>query len=122
MTVSHEHRAFWRAPFHAAVRLVDANGSWEAELLDICFKGALLNMTTERSGKLGAKCKLRLDLGQGVTIIMQATVVHLNGTKMGLRCENLSLDSITHLRRLIELNSGDPMLLERELPALLHAH
>ena len=119
MSVSHEHRAFWRAPFQAVVRLVDAKGSWEAELLDICLKGALLNMSSGWSGELGAKCKLRLDLGQGVTIIMQASIAHLNGKRMGLRCDHLSLDSITHLRRLIELNAGDPQLLERELPALL---
>ncbi len=120
MNDSHEHRAFWRAPFHAAVQLVDATGTWEGELLDICLKGALLNMSVDWPGVLGAKCQLRLDLGQGVTIMMRATVAHLEGTKMGLRCDNLSLDSITHLRRLVELNSGDPKLLERELSALLH--
>lgn len=120
MTVPHEHRAFWRTPFQAAVRLVDAKGSWEADLLDISLKGALLKMSADRHGELGAKCKLRLDLGQGVTIIMQATVAHLEGRRMGLRCDHISLDSITHLRRLMELNSGDPQLLERELPALLH--
>lgn len=120
MTVPHEHRAFWRAPFQATVRLVDAKGAWEADLLDISLKGALLKMSADWHGDHGAKCKLRLDLGQGVTIIMQATVVHQEGRRMGLHCDHISLDSITHLRRLMELNSGDPQLLERELPALLH--
>ena len=78
-------------------------------------------MSADWPGVLGAKCKLRLDLGQGAMIIMQATVAHLEGTRMGLRCDNLGLDSITHLRRLVELNAGDPNLLERELPALLHS-
>lgn len=120
MNDSRDHRSFWRAPFHAVVQLADATGTWEGELLDISLKGALLNMSVDWPGVLGAKCQLRLDLGQGVTIVMRATVAHLEGTKMGLRCDNLSLDSITHLRRLVELNSGDPKLLERELPALLH--
>lgn len=121
MNDSLEHRAFWRAPFHAVVRLTDATGSWEGKLLDISLKGALLDMSADWPGVLGAKCKLRLDLGAGASIIMQATVAHLEGTRMGLRCDNLGLDSITHLRRLVELNAGDPNLLERELPALLHS-
>jgi hypothetical protein len=36
-----------------------------------------------------------------------------------LLCESIDLDSITHLRRLVELNAGDPALLERELTALV---
>lgn len=114
-----DHRSFFRAPFHATVQLVDATGTWEGELLDVSLKGALLNMSEDWPGVLGARCQLRLDLGQGASIMMHATVAHLEGTKMGLRCDNLSLDSITHLRRLVELNSGDPRLLERELTALL---
>jgi hypothetical protein len=121
MRDSQDHRLFWRAPFHAAVHLTDATGTWEGELLDISLEGALLEMSADWPGVLGAKCKLRLDLGQEAVIIMQATVAHLEGTRMGLRCDNLGLDSITHLRRLVELNAGDPNLLERELPALLHS-
>jgi len=33
----------------------------------------------------------------------------------------IDVDSMTHLRRLIELNLGDPTLLERELKALVSA-
>jgi hypothetical protein len=36
-----------------------------------------------------------------------------------LHCDNIDVDSVTHLRRLVALNSGDPKLLDRELAALL---
>jgi hypothetical protein len=36
-------------------------------------------------------------------------------------CKEIDLDSISHLRRLIELNLGDQEELERELGALLKA-
>jgi hypothetical protein len=36
-----------------------------------------------------------------------------------LRCENIDIDSITHLRRLVDLNAGDASLLDREFSALL---
>lgn len=120
MNDTQEHRAFWRAPFRATVQLADATGTWQGELLDICLKGALLNMPDDWPGVLGAQCQLRLDLGEDTTIMMKTTVVHLEDTRVGLRCDNIGLDSITHLRRLVTLNAGDPDLLERELSALLH--
>jgi hypothetical protein len=36
-----------------------------------------------------------------------------------LRCDSIDLDSITHLRRLVELNAGDPRELDRELAILI---
>jgi hypothetical protein len=37
---------------------------------------------------------------------------------VGLHCRHIDIESLAHLRRLIELNLGDPALLERELAAL----
>ena len=50
---------------------------------------------------------------------MWATISHIDGRHLGLCCTSIDLDSITHLRRLVELNAGDPAILERELTALL---
>ncbi len=46
-------------------------------------------------------------------------MVHVEGRHVGLRCDEIDLESITALRRLIELNAADPALLERELGALV---
>jgi hypothetical protein len=51
---------------------------------------------------------------------MSTTVTHVAGRRVGLRCDNIDIDSVTHLRRLVELNAGDPNLLDRELSALIH--
>jgi hypothetical protein len=40
---------------------------------------------------------------------------------VGLRCDRLDVDSMSHLRRLVELNLGDPALLERDLQSLIAA-
>jgi hypothetical protein len=64
------------------------------------------------------KGRLSLDLAVAYHL-MWATVSHVDGRHIGLRCSSIDLDSITHLRRLVELNAGDPALLERELTALL---
>jgi hypothetical protein len=50
---------------------------------------------------------------------MQGVITHVEGLYIGLACRNIDLDSVTHLRRLVELNLGDVALLERELSALV---
>lgn len=121
MTKPHERRDFWRAPFHSLARLTCVAGiAREGKLHDISLKGALLEMVDDWHGNPGDHCRLQLDLSPEVSIRMQTTVMHVEGRRMGLRCDEIDLDSITALRRLVELNSGDPDLLERELSALVH--
>ncbi|HEX8989096.1 MAG TPA: PilZ domain-containing protein [Rhodocyclaceae bacterium] len=121
MAQANERRRFWRAAFSAPVKLVTEAGAVDAWLDDISLKGALLEMPGDWRGEAGARCKLHLRLGgEGdEEIAMWARIAHVAGNKVGLACENIDLDSITHLRRLVELNAGDPGLLERELSALL---
>jgi len=49
---------------------------------------------------------------------MLTRLAHIRNNNVGLRCEYIDIDSITYLRRLVELNLGDAELLERELVAL----
>lgn len=116
-----ERRKFWRAAFNAPVTLVNDSASTEARLDDISLKGALLEVPVGWQGRVGEHCHLKLRLGgeADTHISMWGRVTHVEGQKVGLLCESIDLDSITHLRRLVELNAGDPALLERELSALL---
>lgn len=119
MPMQKNRRQFWRAHFHSPVQLVLHGKVAEADLYDISLKGALLKAPEDWTGKNGDRCQLRLNLGMQATISMGATVMHIAGRRVGLHCDNIDLDSVTHLRRLVELNSGDPGLLDRELAALL---
>ncbi len=120
MNDSTDRRRFWRAAFQAEVRLIDAGGgATPAELLDISLKGALVKVSPQWSGRLGDVLRIDLRLADDAEIAMRAVVAHVEGLQVGLRCEDIDLDSITHLRRLVELNAGDASLLERELAALL---
>lgn len=49
---------------------------------------------------------------------MDGTVVHCEDGHLGFRCDHIDLDSISHLKRLVELNLSDEALLERELSEL----
>lgn len=120
MEDSTDRRRFWRAAFQSAVQLVDVGGGIvSAELLDISLKGALVSVPPQWPGRLGDAYRLDLRLADDAEIAMSTVVAHVEGGNVGLRCENIDLDSVTHLRRLVELNAGDAALLERELAVLL---
>ena len=121
MTKATERRNFWRAVFHSPVRLTTHDGNAFAQLQDISLKGALLETGSVWHGKPGEECRLSLELAPDATITMWTKVMHVEGPHVGLRCESIDLDSVTHLRRLVELNSGDPAILDREFASLVQA-
>ena len=49
---------------------------------------------------------------------MIVRVAHQEQSRVGMICEDMELDSMVDLRRLVELSTGDTTLLERELSAL----
>lgn len=119
MTTQNERRQFWRALFHSPVRLAATERVITADLLDISLKGALVKIPDGWAGSLGDRFQLQLDLAAEAKISMNATVAHIEDSRVGLHCDSIDLDSVTHLRRLIELNSGDPDQLDRELSTML---
>lgn len=118
MSQTHERRQFWRAAFHAPAALVLDSAPSTVEVLDLSLKGALLELPAGLEPAVGQCCELQLSLAADVRISMHASIAHLAGRRAGLRCAEIDLDSVTHLRRLVELNSGDPGQLERELALL----
>jgi hypothetical protein len=53
--------------------------------------------------------------------MMSVELVHKEKGRLGFKCKHIDIDSITHLRRLVELNLGNADMLERELSALIDA-
>lgn len=116
-----ERRRFTRIPFDGTVRVRGQGRSWTAALVDISLKGVLIERPTDWPASPGPEHRLSIELesAEATTITMEATPVHVEGGHVGFRCERIDVDSATHLRRLVELNLGDPALLERELEALV---
>ena len=50
---------------------------------------------------------------------MRGAVAHRAADTAGIRCDEMDLDSVSELRRLVELNLGDERMLHRELVALV---
>ncbi len=113
-------RRFSRITFDSSVQIASGENRWETKLLDICLNGAMAIQPAQWSGDKGMDCTLSIKLGaDGPTVIMESTMVHAEKGRLGFRCNSIDVDSITHLRRLVELNLGDAKLADRELSALL---
>jgi hypothetical protein len=118
MTANRRH--FSRIAFRAPAQLTFADRHIDVSILDLSLNGGLVLLPAGQRARIGENCTLQMPLGDAVTQIrMQGAVAHIEGPSLGLACRNLDLDSATHLRRLVELNLGDPQLLERELSALV---
>lgn len=113
-----QQRRFTRIPFEVPVTLRCAENSWESELVDISLHGALIKSPPRLQATTEQQYQLSIHLDGGHEICMDVVVAHQEDNELGLRCVDIDVDSITHLRRLIELNLGEPELLERELSAL----
>ncbi len=113
-------RKFQRILFDADTQIDGGPANIPVKLIDISLNGALLQRPKHWSTSIGEtlSISIRLDQDEGLFIRMQARVAHIERDKVGLHCEHIDMDSITNLRRLLELNLGDPALLERELAAL----
>lgn len=117
--MSQNRRQFSRIHFAAEARLFLPDGELAVELVDLSLKGALIRPKGHLFVTVGTSCTLKVQLDDaGAVIRMESTIVHHQGPYYGLACVEIDLDSVTHLRRLVALNLGDELLLERELSRL----
>lgn len=102
-----ERRRFSRVPFQANVELHVPRGVAPARLVDVSLKGALVEVGEGFEAARGEPCALALRLGGADAVIrMDGEVAHREGERVGVRWRAIDLESIAHLRRLVELNVG----------------
>lgn len=120
-----ERRRFSRIPFEALAQLRSQHGIIYNDCVvhDVSLKGLLISRPPDWQGQQGEPYLIDLHLeNTDVIIKMSASVAHIAKDSIGFDCLEIDLDSITHLKRLIELNLGDEALLHRELHALIEQH
>lgn len=113
-----DKRHFHRIFYNAEAVLQSPETSWTCKIVDISLKGCLLDFTQPWSDSLDKLYTLTLNLTDEISIIMEVSVIHAIGNRVGFKCQHIDIDSISRLRRLVELNLGDSELLDRELAAL----
>ncbi|EYC49979.1 hypothetical protein AZ34_02050 [Hylemonella gracilis str. Niagara R] len=134
LTQQLSYRRFLRSVFQAPARLTLSSGVLDVQVVDISLKGVLTELRAGAGTTLpvqGGRGRLRMALSATDYIAMDVAVARVAqqaaagvggfGTvwQVGLQCAHIDLDSVTHLRQLIERNMQDPALLGRELAVLI---
>ncbi|MCQ4322614.1 PilZ domain-containing protein [Stutzerimonas stutzeri] len=113
-----ERRRFQRFAFDAETELVQGQRRWPVELHDLSLKGLLVHRPAGWDADPSLPFEVRIRLADDAEVRMEVETTHDEGELIGLVCRHIDVESISHLRRLVELNLGDEALLERELAAL----
>ena len=91
---------------------------WDVELLDLSLKGLLIRRPADWDGDPAHPFLANISLASDIQVQIEVELARTHDGQLGFVCRHIDLDSISHLRRLVELNLGDESLLERELAAL----
>ncbi|ROM76779.1 PilZ domain-containing protein [Pseudomonas brassicacearum] len=114
-----ERRRFVRIEFHAKTELTQGPFTWPVKLLDLSLKGLLIEKPQPWLGNAEKNFMADIHLSNEVKVKMEVRLTHDDHGHLGFVCEHIDLDSIAHLRRLVELNLADHDELEREFAALI---
>lgn len=119
MALHQERRPFSRIRFNAPAQVTLGGQRVDAEVLDLSLKGALFAWPPEHPVAVDTPVRVDICLGEQADIFMEGHVAHQEPGRLGVACLSIDLESIQHLRRLVELNIGDADIMERELSELI---
>ena len=110
-----EKRHFGRVLFGTEVLLEFEGERYRQELTDVSLNGALVTLKEAVDIGSDALCRLTIPLSEDVQMTFQARAVHFEQNQVGLKFTEADTVSLSHLRRLLELNTGNPERIENEL-------
>ena len=116
--VGNERRRFNRVAYDVPALLSATRQSWPVRMIDLSLYGCLLKAPKDWDVQFNTQYELTVHLGESIEIRMNLFLVRCTPEQIGFRCTDIDLNSISELRRLIELNLGDSSLLDRDLDAL----
>lgn len=112
-------RLFTRILFSIKATLTVENIGHEVSINDISLNGALVTRPINQISLQGKSGTLTFTLnGSDSIVTIHVTIVHEEEHEVGLQCNTIDIESISLLRRLVELNLGDDEQLNRELSQL----
>jgi c-di-GMP-binding flagellar brake protein YcgR len=114
-----ERRRFSRIIYRAPALMTQGSVRVATTIQDLSLHGILL--LAEDASELDLQQPVTIDFPlpeSEVTIGMVAQIISIQGDVIRVKILNINIESIIHLRRLVELNVGDDELLHRELSML----
>ena len=117
-----ERRRFQRVATDKPIVVRCSDGEYCGTTLDLSLRGLLIESTDGWQPQTGNPVSVRIRLDDDTCCIdMDGTIAHVLGSRVGIRVTGVDIASAARLRRMVELNLGDPDLLERELTELVSA-
>ena len=117
-----ERRHFSRIKFHSRCQLQQITQHWQVQLLDISLNGLLVKVDSDPLPDEEMPISVVMELENRAKIRFNALICHREGGLMGLERQHIDLDSLSHLRRLLELNLGNAAAANRELFDLVNEY
>lgn len=122
MADSQERRRYTRVEFNNQASLVQGDRRCTADVVDISLNGLLLKTPAQYQINVEEPLEVQIPLSEDACITMKVSLAHSSNDVLGFRCDSVDVDSVAHLRRLLELNIGQSDAAERLLAELLHIH
>ncbi|MCK4704425.1 MAG: PilZ domain-containing protein [Gammaproteobacteria bacterium] len=113
-----ERRQYQRIPFHAEILMQSGNEEWTCNLLDISLNGMLVEPPHDMNINPNNPCAVALFLSDDVIINIRVRIRHTAADRWGLEFINIDVESLQHLRHLLESHLQDNDLINRELAQL----
>jgi c-di-GMP-binding flagellar brake protein YcgR len=120
-----ERRKFSRINFTEQCSLSETTSgktvTWDTDILDISLNGALIRSPENYNKSENIPVLLSLKLtGSDIVLEIKGVICHQEESFLGVKFTSISLESISHLKRLIQLNLADESLLHREISQLIN--
>ncbi len=114
-----DRRLFSRINFGTEAYISQGEGRIACQLVDISLNGVLIEAHSELLIDRNQPCTLLIRLSDEATITMHIELIHISRKLLGFQCSTIDMESIGHLRRLIELNIPGSEASQRVLAELL---
>ena len=113
-----ERRQSQRIPFHAEILMQSGDEEWTCNLLDISLKGMLVEPPRNIQINPNNPCAIALFLSDEVIINARVRIKHTDSDRWGLQFINIDIESLEHLRHLLESSLKNTDLIERDVAHL----
>lgn len=114
-----ERRRFSRIVYQAQAVITQESTQVNASVNDLSLHGLLASSDQADVLDINKQINVEFSLsGSDVTIQLVGNIVGLNNNVIRVAIDHIDIESIGHLKRLIELNVGDDELLHRNIEHL----
>lgn len=114
-----ERRRFSRIVYRTQTTLTQGMNAIDASICDLSLHGLLVSSDQSATLDVSEQVNVEFSLpGSDVTIQLVGNIVGVNNNMIRLKIDHIDIESIGHLKRLIELNVGDDELLHRDIEHL----